>query len=59
MGGIMGLMGIVTYRAKEGKERKLLSLIRKHGPLLRSLGGINEASFLIKFVDGAIIEIFE
>lgn len=55
----MGLMGIVTYRAKEGKERKLLSLIRKHGPLLRSLGGINEASFLIKFVDGAIIEIFE
>jgi hypothetical protein len=55
----MGLMGIVAYRAKEGKERKLLSLIRKHAPLLKSLGGISEASFLMKSSDGSFIEVFE
>jgi hypothetical protein len=55
----MGLMGIVAYRPKEGSERKFLSLIRKHAPLLRSLGGISEASFLMKSADGAIIEVFE
>jgi hypothetical protein len=55
----MGLMGIVAYRAKEGKERKLLSLTRKHAPLLRSLGGISEASSLMKSADGEFIEVFE
>lgn len=55
----MGLMGIVAYRAKEGKEKRLLSLIRKHAPLLNSLGGISEASFLMKSLDGSIIEVFE
>ena len=55
----MGLMGIVAYRAREGSERKLLSLIRRHAPLLKSLGGISEASFLMKSVDGSIIEVFE
>ena len=55
----MGLMGIVAYRPKEGSERKFLSLIRKHAPLLRSLGGISEASFLMKSIDGAVIEVFE
>lgn len=55
----MALMGIVAYRAKAGKEKKLLSLLRKHAPLLRSLGGISDASFLMKSNDGAIIEVFE
>jgi hypothetical protein len=55
----MGLMGIVAYRPKEGKEKKFLSLIRKHAPPLLSLGGISEASFFLKLVDGAIIEVFE
>jgi hypothetical protein len=55
----MGLMGIVAYRAKAGKENKLLSIIRKHAPLLRSLGGISDASFLMKSIDGSIIEVFE
>ena len=55
----MGLMGIVAYRPKEGAERNFLSLIRKHAPLLKSLGGISEASFLMKSVDGAYIEVFE
>jgi hypothetical protein len=55
----MGLIGIVAYRAKEGMERKFLSSIRKHAPLLRSLGGISEASFLMKSVDRSVIEVFE
>jgi hypothetical protein len=49
----MGLMGIVAYRPKQGAERKFLSLIKKHAPLLKSLEGISEASFLMKSVDEA------
>jgi hypothetical protein len=55
----MGIMGIVAYRAKEGKEKKLLSLIRKHAPLLKSLGGISDASFLMKSIEGYFIEVIE
>jgi hypothetical protein len=55
----MGLMGIVAYRANEGSERKLLSLLKKQAPLLKSLGGISECSFLMKSVDGSIISVFE
>jgi heme-degrading monooxygenase HmoA len=55
----MGLMGIVAYRAIEGHERKLLSLLKKQAPLLKSLGGISEGSFLMKSVDGTFISVFE
>jgi hypothetical protein len=55
----MGLMGIVAYRAHEGQERKLLFLLKKQAPLLKSLGGISECSFLMKSVDGTIISVFE
>ena len=55
----MGLMGIVAYRPREGREKKFLYLIRKHAPLLRSFGGISDASFLMKSIDGTIIEVFE
>lgn len=58
-GIIMGLMGIVVYRPKEGSERKFLSLIKKHAPLLISLGGISDASFLMKSIDGSYIQVFE
>jgi hypothetical protein len=54
-----GLTGIVAYRAKKGKTRKLHSLIRKHPPLLRSLVGLPDASFFMKSVDGTIIEVYE
>jgi len=55
----MGLMGIVAYRAIEGHERKLLSLLKKQAPLLKSLGGISEGAFLMKSIDGTFISIFE
>ena len=55
----MGLMGIVAYRAHEGHERKLLSLLKKQAPLLKSLGGISPCSFLMKSIDGTIISVFE
>ena len=54
-----GLMGIVAYRPNPGKERKFMSLIRKHAPLLRFLDAISDCSFLMKSVGGTIIEIFE
>jgi hypothetical protein len=55
----MGLMGIVADSAKERKKIKSLSLIRKRAPLLRSLGGISDTSFLMKSIAGSIIEVFE
>jgi len=55
----MGLMGIVAFRAIEGHERKLLSLLKKQAPLLKSLGGISEGSFLMKSIDGTFISVFE
>jgi hypothetical protein len=54
-----GLMGIVAYRALEGQERRLLSLLKKQAPLLKSLGGISDCSFLMKSVDGSFISVFE
>jgi hypothetical protein len=55
----MGLMGIVAYQAREGHERKLLALLKKQAPLLKSLGGISPCSFLMKSVDGTIVSVFE
>jgi len=55
----MGFVRIAAYRAIAGKQRKFLSLIRRHAPLLRSLEAITENSFLLKSMDGTIIEIIE
>jgi hypothetical protein len=56
----MGVMVIVAYRARPGKEELLLELTREHVPILRGQGLATERPpYAMRAADGTIIEVFE
>lgn len=56
----MGRFVIVAYRPRPGKEQELLELTRKHLPILQEQGlATDRPSYVMKSVDGTIIEVFE
>src|ERR1700704_2016432 len=56
----MGRFVIVAYRPLPGKEQRLLELTREHLPILREQGlATDRPSYVMKSVDGTIIEVFE
>ncbi len=57
----MGVYAIVAYKPREGKEDKLIQLIKDHVPILRAEGLVTESasSIAMRSKDGTIIEIFE
>jgi hypothetical protein len=56
----MGVMVIVAYRPKAGKEAMLLDLTKEHAPILRRLGLVTDRpAYAMRALDGTIIEVFE
>ena len=55
-----GVVVIVAYRPKPGKEKELLELVRSRVPTLRNEGlGTNRAPTIMRSRDGTIIEVSE
>jgi hypothetical protein len=53
-------MVIACYRPKEGKETRLLELVKEHVPILRSEGLATERTpVVMRAGDGTILEVFE
>lgn len=51
---------IAAYRPKPGRGEELLDLVRRHHPVLRSLGLVTDRVPVIgRAKDGTILEIFE
>jgi hypothetical protein len=56
----MGVMVIVAYRPRAGKEALLLQLTREHVPILRAEGLATERPVqAMRAKDGTILEVFE
>lgn len=56
----MGVVAIVAYRPRPGKEALLLELTRRHVPALRGLGlATDRPSCAMRAADGTVIEVFE
>lgn len=56
----MSNMVIACYRPKEGKEARLLELVKEHVPILRSEGLASERTpVAMRAGDGTILEVFE
>jgi len=56
----MGLISIVGYRPKRGRESEALALIQTRVPQLRSLGFVTDREpILARSCDGVIIQISE
>jgi hypothetical protein len=56
----MGVMVIVAYRPKAGKEAMLLDLTKEHAPILRRLGLVTDRpAYAMRALNGTIIEVFE
>jgi len=56
----MGILVIVAYRPKPGKEQRLLELTREHVPILRKLGlATDRPPYAMRAADGTVIEVFE
>lgn len=56
----MGVIAIVGYRPKKGKEDHLKELMKTHVPILREQGlATNRASIVASAGDGTIVEVFE
>ncbi len=56
----MGDIVIVAYRAKDGQDEELLTLLQDHVPALRRLGlATDRPSVLMRASDGTFIEVFE
>ena len=56
----MGKIVIATYKPKEGKEKVLDSLVKKHVNVLRNQGlATLRPPMIMKSADGTVIEIFE
>lgn len=56
----MGQFVIVAYRPREGKEARLLELVREHMPILRREGLVTDRPALVmRAEDGTIVEVFE
>ena len=55
-----GVIVIVAYRPKRGKERELLDLVRSRVPTLRKEGLVTDrAPVIMRARDGTIIEVSE
>jgi hypothetical protein len=56
----MGVMVIVGYRPRPGKEARLIELTRTHVPRLREQGlATDRAPYVMRAADGTIVEVFE
>lgn len=56
----MGQFVIVAYRPRQGKETKLLELVKDHVPILRREGLVTDrAPCVMRAEDGTIVEVFE
>ena len=56
----MGVIVIVAYRPKPGKEAALDALVAEHVPILRAAGlATDRAPVIAKSRDGVVIEVFE
>ncbi len=56
----MGVLVIVAYRPKAGKEARLLELTKEHWPILQGLGlATDRPAYAMRASDGTIIEVFE
>jgi quinol monooxygenase YgiN len=59
-GAHMGVIVIVGYRPKPGKEARLLELTREHVPILRAEGlASDRPAWAMHAADGTVIEVFE
>jgi quinol monooxygenase YgiN len=55
-----GVIAVVAYRPKPGKERELLELVRSRVPTLRKEGLVTErAPTIMRSRDGTIVEVSE
>ena len=56
----MGILVIVAYRPKPGKEQHLLELTRTHVPILRAQGlATDRPPYVMRAADGTVVEVFE
>jgi len=56
----MGVMVIVAYRPRAGKESRLLELTKEHVPILRGQGlATDRPAYAMRSADGTILEVFE
>ncbi|REJ75269.1 MAG: hypothetical protein DWQ47_07220 [Acidobacteria bacterium] len=56
----MGVIAIVGYRPKSGKESELRELVRTHVDVLRKQGlATDRQSIIMRAKDGTIVEVFE
>ena len=56
----MGILVIVAYRPKPGKEQHLLELTRTHVPILRREGlATDRPPYAMRAADGTVVEVFE
>jgi quinol monooxygenase YgiN len=59
-GASMGVMVIVAYRPRPGREQRLLELTREHVQVLRRLGlATDRPACAMRAKDGTIVEVFE
>jgi quinol monooxygenase YgiN len=55
-----GVIAVVAYRPKPGKEQELLELVRSRVPILRNEGLVTDrAPTIMRSRDGAIVEVSE
>jgi hypothetical protein len=55
-----GVLVIVAYRPRPGKEALLLELTKEHTPILRGQGlATDRPAYAMRAADGTIIEVFE
>ena len=56
----MGILVIVAYRPRPGKQALLLKLTKEHVPILRREGLATERpAYAMRAKDGTVIEVFE
>ena len=54
------VLAFATYKPKEGKEKELLELVKKHIPILHELElATKRSNYIAQSKDGTIIEVFE
>jgi hypothetical protein len=54
------LLSFSSYKPKQGQEKALMDLVKRHLPKLRELGlATNSQNYVAKSSDGRIIEVFE
>ncbi|MDQ2824743.1 MAG: antibiotic biosynthesis monooxygenase [Verrucomicrobiota bacterium] len=60
LGGMTGVIAVVAYRPKPGKEKELLQLVRERVPTLRKEGLVTDrVPVIMRARDGTIVEVSE